>query len=499
MFPGLPDELLEKAKENLEDLRDVALQDAKDEVEDWAEIININDALKPFDPQATSAFTSLEIRPESLILRGEITASKRLPEMVLPTELALEGTAVRALKSWIPGGTIDKFIWSWVSHEPSNAVLPWAGTEKKKTVLHSFLLGSKLGVKSVKSQDPQKSPAPAKSAPEIPPWELYQLCLRVEGTQVRWKSGPREYVWGFTTCESSNPSGWRSCRLDGTQYCSCPSGGRTQATVGRAVNNRSVVSHRLQFCLWLHRPPMRRTCSFNVRFCQVVMVIVPSALRVRTWHVVEPSRAVAGERRSARSTRSDVSASREKERLPIRNLYRGASKSCRRGTFLSRSETLKSCTSAEISSARSPSKPLTSTWPRAKAVCAVKYPALIGPRLFAGMPAETWQKSRIHRTTGTARVTADGPRRTCCSRCRSSDLKTHAVAAEATLSQDETTDQLFQHLIDGLQTALVSVQALRRHVRAVDMEDGARATGGLQQALAALSALRARGLGKAQE
>lgn len=67
------------------------------------------------------------------------------------------------------------------------------------------------------------------------------------------------------------------------------------------------------------------------------------------------------------------------------------------------------------------------------------------------------------------------------------------------MSQDETTDQLFQHLIDGLQTALVSVQALRRHVRAVDMEDGARATGGLQQALAALSALRARGLGKAQE
>jgi hypothetical protein len=62
-----------------------------------------------------------------------------------------------------------------------------------------------------------------------------------------------------------------------------------------------------------------------------------------------------------------------------------------------------------------------------------------------------------------------------------------------------TTDQLVQDLVDALQTALVSLQAMRRHLRDLDCEDGAMATAGLQRALTALSSLRERGFGRVSE
>ena len=191
---GLPDEVVSEAKPQIEEKRDTVLEDARAAVESWTDIIRIDESLKPFDAQAKSTFTALEVGPAGLLLHGTLTASQRLDVMVIPVDVTLDGTAVSALKSWIPAGSIDKFIWSWVSHDSSETVLPWGGTEHKVIRTHSFLFQPALGPSG-----------PEKSRPEAPPWETYQLCLRVEGTQVRSKPGVPEHVSGGTTCQIEQP------------------------------------------------------------------------------------------------------------------------------------------------------------------------------------------------------------------------------------------------------------------------------------------------------
>ena len=194
---GLPDEVVDKAEEEIEDMRDAALDDAKEQIKGVTDSIRIDDGLKPFDAQAKSTFNALDIGPGGVVLHGTTTASQRLPVMVMPADVTLDGAALSALKSWIPAGTIEKFVWSWVSQDPSSPNAgPWGGTEHEVSRSHSFLFQPQQGGGSPGSEKP-----PA----EVPPWETYQLCLRVEGTRVPSKPGPPEHVSGGTTCQVEQP------------------------------------------------------------------------------------------------------------------------------------------------------------------------------------------------------------------------------------------------------------------------------------------------------
>jgi peroxiredoxin len=193
---GLAPEIEGEARPTIEKERDKALEEAQGAIDGLAGTVNIDDALKPFDPQAKSTLSSLEIGPGGVVLHGTVKASARLPVMVVPVDVTLDGTALSALKSWVPGGTIDKFVWSWVSRDPTKPASLWHGIEHEVSKTHTFLFQPQLD---------SGSAGPEKTGRHTPPWETYQLCLRVEGTQVRSKLGPAENVLGGSTCQIQKP------------------------------------------------------------------------------------------------------------------------------------------------------------------------------------------------------------------------------------------------------------------------------------------------------
>jgi hypothetical protein len=78
-------------------------------------------ALQSFDKTASATYATVETTTDGLILRGAISTSWRLPPVVTFDETD-SGTAFSALNSWIPGGRIDSFTWSWVEQ---TSVIPW--------------------------------------------------------------------------------------------------------------------------------------------------------------------------------------------------------------------------------------------------------------------------------------------------------------------------------------------------------------------------------------
>ena len=71
--------------------------------------------LKVFDESASATFTTVKITKDGLIVRGEIGSGPRQAPVVQFNEID-EGRAFSALATWIPGGKIDRYIWSWVGH-----------------------------------------------------------------------------------------------------------------------------------------------------------------------------------------------------------------------------------------------------------------------------------------------------------------------------------------------------------------------------------------------
>ena len=71
--------------------------------------------LKVFDKSASATFTTVKITKDGLIVRGEIGSGPRQAPVVQFNEID-EGRAFSALATWIPGGKIDRYIWSWVGH-----------------------------------------------------------------------------------------------------------------------------------------------------------------------------------------------------------------------------------------------------------------------------------------------------------------------------------------------------------------------------------------------
>ena len=154
--------------------RDEALAEAQSQIQTLTNAFNLDEALEPFDDSTTSSLTSVDIREEGAILRGVIAMKARPPVVVEFTETGDE-TAFTALQSWIPGGTIDRFRWSWTDINPDVQSLwdsVWGLVLHEEVVEHSFLLRNR--------RDPTALPAQG------------HVCLRVEGTQgpVGTRGGP---------------------------------------------------------------------------------------------------------------------------------------------------------------------------------------------------------------------------------------------------------------------------------------------------------------------
>jgi peroxiredoxin len=188
---NLPDAAENKAKQKIKSLSKAALTLAQGKIEELMDGISFNDALKPFDAAAKATYTSIEVQPAGVILRGGFTASHR-PEVVAEFSETPDGTGWTAFKSWIPAGNIEKYVWSWVRPDPSS-FLPSGGIEEQVSSAHDFIFRPKPISQSDGTEKPSN-----------PPWHINQVCLRVEGKQIGSKPGI-ESKFGGTICQVEQP------------------------------------------------------------------------------------------------------------------------------------------------------------------------------------------------------------------------------------------------------------------------------------------------------
>lgn len=142
----------------------------------------INEGLRSIDTSSGATFIGLRITPDGLILDGRLTTKGRSAPSVVFEETR-DGTAFTALKSWIPGGRIDRFEWSWIMQNP---VSVWGGHVGTKTEDHRFLLPK-----------PQPAPGPLQEV-------LGDVCLRISGTRTD-SNGNQVAVTAGRMCAVSTP------------------------------------------------------------------------------------------------------------------------------------------------------------------------------------------------------------------------------------------------------------------------------------------------------
>jgi hypothetical protein len=116
--------------------------------------------LKVFDESASATFTAVKITEDGLIVRGEIGSGPRQAPVVQFVEID-EGRAFSALTTWIPGGKIDRYIWSWVGHSAKEQAKLFSGSHKRSIETHRFIFPKPAGMDALGS-----------------------VSLRIEGTQT---------------------------------------------------------------------------------------------------------------------------------------------------------------------------------------------------------------------------------------------------------------------------------------------------------------------------
>ncbi|MGV0646652.1 TlpA disulfide reductase family protein [Mycolicibacterium sp. XJ2546] len=134
--------------------------------------------LRAFDTVASASYTAVDITPEIALVRGEIRSQNRRPPVVTVEETH-GGAAFTALNSWIPAGTVQRFVWTWVEHSHPASI--WSGVQKTVADEHRFILAKPAG-----------------------PTNVSQVCLRIEGSQIG-PSGQQSSVAAGTTCQVQEP------------------------------------------------------------------------------------------------------------------------------------------------------------------------------------------------------------------------------------------------------------------------------------------------------
>ena len=201
---GLPAKFKQEALKHVANLKDSVLGPANSQIQPQLNDMRnrFEDGLQTFDGNASSKFTAVEITPDGLILRGTVALSQRPSVVVEVTETA-DGKALSAFKSWVPGGTINRFVWTWVSPPEEDAVhVPiWGGVEHEVADPHRFIFPPTSG--NGKGKGKPGPTQPPQSPP--PPWEMYQMCLRLEGQQLGSTNAASVTVLGGTTCQVEQP------------------------------------------------------------------------------------------------------------------------------------------------------------------------------------------------------------------------------------------------------------------------------------------------------
>ncbi|MBA4097189.1 MAG: hypothetical protein C0484_10540 [Rhodospirillum sp.] len=143
--------------------------------------------LKSLDPSPSVWIDSAEFTFDGMILRGGIGLSPRR-HPVIQQEKTAAGDAHSALQTWIPGGRIDRFEWSWTWSDEGNQ--PGSKTHKDRFLLRrpkgkASRWGVGIGV-----------PEPL---PGLDGWG--KVCLKVIGVRINSVTGQFETVISERRCQ----------------------------------------------------------------------------------------------------------------------------------------------------------------------------------------------------------------------------------------------------------------------------------------------------------
>jgi peroxiredoxin len=132
-------------------------------------------SLRRFDNHADVRYATIEVTPDGMVLRGAIGPSGtgwRL-DPVVHFESTSDGKSFTAFKSWIPGGGIDVFEWTW----PEGAA--WFSNVSHFDDPHRFIFPKPDGIT-----------------------QSSQICLKIYGTRIT-ADGASENVVAGETCKPS--------------------------------------------------------------------------------------------------------------------------------------------------------------------------------------------------------------------------------------------------------------------------------------------------------
>jgi hypothetical protein len=126
------------------------------------------DQLKTLDGAADASLDAAEFSMNGMILRGTVYLTSRRRPVVVSSRTA-QDDGYTALDSWIPGGRIDKFEWTW----------NWVGQRPKGAAAHDdrFVLRRPAGAVSRWGMVQASTPLPGLDGQGT-------VCLRVRGVQV---------------------------------------------------------------------------------------------------------------------------------------------------------------------------------------------------------------------------------------------------------------------------------------------------------------------------
>lgn len=142
------------------------------------------DQLRTIDDEADAHFNSASFVDDGMILRGAISLAIRQAPAV-SFEKTLQEDGFSALNSWIPGGRIDRFDWSW----------QFSGQTKGGTANYTdrFVLRRPAGAVGRWGLRGTSQPIPGIDG-------AGSVCLKIEGVQVDPASGASIRVTSTTHC-----------------------------------------------------------------------------------------------------------------------------------------------------------------------------------------------------------------------------------------------------------------------------------------------------------
>ena len=164
----------DKAREQIIAARDNALPATQVAIaKAFQDALNqLNGALVKFDDSASASYTAVEVNPDGIIVRGNIDTKSRSDPVLVPPDETDGGKSFTALETWVPGGRIDTFRWTWceaILFTTSSGVtwtIPWkCKPHSSGDKPHSFIYSKPAALQ------------------DSPIWSA-RICLAIEGTQV---------------------------------------------------------------------------------------------------------------------------------------------------------------------------------------------------------------------------------------------------------------------------------------------------------------------------